>query len=403
MTRAYISGCKAAAEAARLAQVDVVAAYPITPQTHIVDALCQDVYDGRLNAQMIPVEGEHSAMSATVGAAMTGARAFTATSSQGLAFMHEVLPYASGLRLPLVVAVANRSLASPVTIFVDHQDTLPQRETGFLQYYAENCQEVFDLILLAYKVAEDERVLLPVMVCFDGFFVSHINEPVEVASEEQVMKFIPKGEPKYPILDVDNPKAFNVMAFPGHFEEFQRDKYESMANAGQVFDEAAAEFERLFGRKHRRLETYRAEDAEYLLIGLGSMMGTAKDCVDDLRAQGQKVGLASIKCYRPFPVQEIAALMQNCKGIGVLDRDVAYGTGGIVYQDLCRSLYNAAQKPPMLNFILGLGGRDVSKATLSKCFAKLQELEKGYRPEPGRDVFWPDANEELLKTWKVGE
>ncbi|HHX51548.1 MAG TPA: pyruvate ferredoxin oxidoreductase, partial [Clostridia bacterium] len=184
MARVYISGCKAAAEAARLAKVEVVAAYPITPQTGIVEALSQDVYDGRLAAELVPVESEHSAMSATVGASIAGARAFTASSSQGLAFMHEVLPYASGLRLPLVMAVANRSIASPVSIFVDHQDTLPQRETGFLQFYAVNCQEVFDSILLAYKIAEDERVLLPVMVCFDGFFLSHINEPVEIPDQE---------------------------------------------------------------------------------------------------------------------------------------------------------------------------------------------------------------------------
>lgn len=397
MTRCYISGTKAAAEAARLARVEVVAAYPITPQTHIVEALCQDVYDGRFRAELVPVESEHSAMSASVGAAMVGARVFTATSSQGLALMHEVLPYASGLRLPLVMAVVNRTLASPVTIFTDHQDSLQERDTGFLKFYMENCQEVFDCILIAYKVAENENVLLPVMVSLDGFFLSHINEPVELPDQELVNKFIPKKKAKQPILDVNDPKSFNVMAFPDYFEEFQRDKYESMAMAAGVFDEVSSEFERLFGRKHNRLETYLVKDADYILIGLGSMMGTVKDCVDDLRTLGRRVGLVKIKCYRPFPIKEIIQVTGQCRGIGVLDRDVAYGSGGIVYQDVCRSLYNACIDAYVSNFILGLGGRDVTKKTIKSCFDMLEKP-----PAVDRDVFWPDENVRLLKTWKVG-
>lgn len=403
MTRCYISGCQAAAEAARLARVDVIAAYPITPQTHIVEFLSKAVFDGKLQAQFVPVESEHSAMSAAVGASMAGARAFTASSSQGLALMHEVLPYASGLRLPLVMAVANRSLASPVTIFADHQDTLPQRETGFLQYYAENCQEIFDLILMAYRAAENEKVLLPVMVCFDGFFLSHIHEPVEIPDPGAVNRFLPKRPPAYPILDVADPKAFNVMAFPDYFEEFQRDKYQSMAASAGVFDEACAEFSEIFGRSHQRLETYRAEDAEYLLVGLGSMMGTVRDCVDDLRNKGHRVGLAKIKCYRPFPVREMARVAAGCKAVGVLDRDVAFGTGGVVYQDVCRSLYNSRTGAPVINFVVGLGGRDVTRTTVKSCYSKLMELEAGKPPLPGEDVLWPDANSALLARWKVGE
>ena len=402
MTRSYITGCTAAAEAARLCEVEVVAAYPITPQTSIVEKLSQYVYDGTLRAELVPVESEHSAMSATVGAAMVGARAFTASSSQGLALMHEVLPYASGLRLPLVMAVANRSVASPVTIFTDHQDSLPQRETGFLQFYLGTCQEVFDSILLAYRVAEDERVLLPVMVCFDGFFLSHISEPVEIPDRDLVRRFIPRKETKTPILDIDKPKSFNVMAFPEYFEEFQRDKYESMAAAAAVFDEACAEFETLFGRRHNRIETYRAEDAEYLLVGLGSMMGTVKDCVDQLREKGMKVGLARIKCYRPFPVRELLEVSRRCKGIGVLDRDVAFGTGGIVYQDVCRSLLNGGLNGFVANFIVGLGGRDVTLKTVAACYDKMNQLASEAPPAPGKDVFWPDESIELLKVWQIG-
>jgi len=403
MSRYYISGCIAAAEAAKMAKVEVVAAYPITPQTHIVQALSQDIFNGKLDAQFIAVESEHSAMSASVGTSITGARAFTASSSQGLAYMHEVLHYASGLRLPLVMAIANRSVASPVTIFTDHQDSLPQRETGFMQYYCESCQDIFDLIIMAYKVAENEKVLLPVMVCFDGFFLSHISEPVEIPEYSLVDHFLPKLVPHYPFMDMENPKSFNAMAFPDYFEEFQRDKYISMAQAAKVFDQASSEFEEIFGRKHNRLENYKTEDADYILIGLGSMMGTVRTVVDDRRAQGQKVGLISIKSYRPFPVKEIVDASQNCNSIGVLDRDVAYGTGGIVYQDVGRSLYNGDARPVLTNFILGLGGRDVTKKTINKCFDLIVvNTEKG-RVVAGDDVFWPDANTELWNSWKGGE
>ncbi len=402
MSRSYISGCQAAAEAARLAEVDLVSAYPITPQTHIVEALSRLIYDGALDAQLVPVESEHSAMSVTVGGAMVGARAFTATSSQGLALMHEVLPYAAGLRLPIVMAVANRSVASPVTIFTDHQDSLPQRETGFLQFYLENCQEILDMTLLAYRVAEHANVLLPVMVCFDGFFLSHISETVEIPDLERVRAYVPKGRPGTPLLDPDEPKCFNVMAFPEHFEEFQRDKHESMLNAERVFDEAADTFEILFGRRHRRLETYRTQDAEYLFVGMGAMMGTVKEAVDNLRSQGKKVGAARLKCYRPFPVREVAALAGTCKAVAVLDRDVGYGSGGVIYQDLCRSLYNAPVQAALANFIAGLGGRDVTLKTIQRCFDQLVRFDELNRPPAGQDVFWPDANEPLWKTWKQG-
>jgi pyruvate ferredoxin oxidoreductase alpha subunit len=294
-------------------------------------------------------------------------------------------------------------VASPVTIFTDHQDSLPQRETGFLQFYLGTCQEIFDSILIAYRVAEDERVLLPVMVCFDGFFLSDISEPVELPDQALVQRFIPKKGTKTPILDVRNPKSFNVMAFPDTFEEFQRDKYESMAAAETVFDEACTEFEAIFGRKHARLDTYRADDAEYLLVGLGSMMGTARDCVDELRAEGRKVGLTRIICYRPFPVRELLEVCRPCKAIGVLDRDIAYGTGGILYQDVCRSLYNGRIEGFAANFILGLGGRDVTKTTIKTCYEKIMQYDSEAPPEPGEDVFWPDQNTQILDVWKVGE
>ena len=396
MSVRFITGCTAAAEAVRLAKVDVIAAYPITPQTHIVESLSQDVFNGRLPAEFVAVEGEHSAMSATVGASMTGARAFTASSSQGLAYMHEVLFYAAGLRTPLVMAVANRSMASPVSIFVDHQDSLPQRDTGFLQYYAESCQDILDLILLAYRVAEDKRVLLPIMVCCDGFYLSHLNEPVDVPEAEKVDMFLPKGNPSYHYLDINNPKLFNVMAFPEHFEEFSRDRFTCMMDSAGVFDEVSEEFEKIIGRRHHRIETYRMEDAEYALIGLGSMMGTTRVVVDKYREAGKKVGLVSIKSYRPFPIKEVFDMLKNCKAVGVMDRDVAFGTGGIVYQDVCRSMMNGAGDVRMQNFILGIGGRDITPVMIEKCFDNLISNDTSIRD----DVFWPGENTELWNTWK---
>lgn len=399
MTMKYITGCRAAAEGARVCKVHTVAAYPITPQTGIVESLAHFVADGELVAQMVPVESEHSAMSATVGAALVGARAFTASSSQGLALMHECLFMASGLRLPIVMPVANRSLASPVTIFCDHQDSLPQRDTGWLQLYAENCQEVLDSIILGYKVAEDERVLLPLMVCFDGFYVSHISEPVDIPDQGQVDAYLGPHTVRYPILDIDNPKVFNVMPFPPYFEEFQRDKHESALAALEVFEEAFAAFGTRFGRLYHNVETHRTEDADYVFLGLGSMMGTAREAVDRLRARGHRVGVAKIKTYRPFPVDQVVAAVRGAKVIGILDRDISFGSGGIVFQDVTRALYNCPDRPLALNFIVGLGGRDVTLKTLERCFFEMEEASGA--AAVSNPVRWPDANSELIKAWGV--
>ena len=393
--RKFLTGALAVAEGARLARVQVVAAYPITPQTSIVETLARRVFEGSLPAQMIPVESEHSALSAVVGASLTGARAFTATSSQGLALMHEVLPYASGLRLPIVMAVANRSLASPVTIFTDHMDTLPERDSGWVQIYAESAQEAMDHILLGYRLAEDERVLLPVMVCMDGFFVSHTSEPVSVPEAGQADAFLPPPAPKYPHLDLDAPKVFNVMAFPEYFEEFLRDKHESCRRVLDVLPGLYDEFAAAFGRRYRTVDTYRTDDAEFVLFGMGSMMGTVKEVVDGLRERGRKAGAARIACYRPFDDAAVAAAVRGAKAVGVLDRDMSFGSGGVVYQDVLKSLHGAGMNLPTANFIVGLGGRDVSPATVEKCFAA---LEAG--PSGGQTV-WADERTDLLKTWGV--
>lgn len=394
MSMQYIAGNSAAAEAVRLARVQVIAAYPITPQTDIVMKLSNDVFNGQLDAEFIPVEGEHSAMSAAVAASLAGTRVFTASSAQGLAYMNEVLFYAAGLRTPVVMVVANRSMTSPVTIFTDNQDSLPTRDTGFMQFYAETCQDILDLVLMCYRLAEDKRVLLPAMICADGFYLSHVMEPVDIPAQDDVDQFLPPNGLHYPHLDTKNPKLFNVMAFPEHFEEFARDRYNSMANGEQVFDEIADDFEKTFGRRHNRCETYRMEDAEYALIGLGSMMGTARVVIDQMREEGLKVGICSIKSYRPFPTVELREHLSNCKAIGVLDRDVGYGSGGIIYLDVCRALVHHC--PTIKNFILGLGGRDVTTSTINQCFMTLM----GQTDSPEAEIYWPDENLEIWNVWK---
>ncbi|MCL5075794.1 MAG: pyruvate ferredoxin oxidoreductase [Chloroflexi bacterium] len=399
MSRQYISGCCAVAEAARLAEVNVVAAYPITPQTSIVEYLANYVAKGELKAEMIPVESEHSAMSACIGAACVGARTFTASSSQGLALMHECLFMAAGLRLPIVMAIANRALAAPVSIFCDHQDSLAQRDTGWLQFYVENCQEALDTILIAYRTIEDERVLLPAMVCLDGFFLSHISEPVDVPEAEQVKRFLPAHSPKYPILDVNNPGIFNVMAFPDTYEEFSYDRHVSMLRAREVLRESMADFARLFGRSYDLIETYGCEDAELILLGMGSMMGTVRTAVRLLREEGEKVGLVKIKSYRPFPTQEVAAAVQKTAVIGVLDRGLSTGLGGIIYPEVLKSLYHLTTRPLALNFIVGLGGRDVTIPILQRAVQEMKQAIGASRPK--RETIWPGADRALLQAWGI--
>ncbi|MEW6524411.1 MAG: pyruvate ferredoxin oxidoreductase [Bacillota bacterium] len=400
MPRSYLTGCQAVAEGARLAAVQVVAAYPITPQTAIVETLASAVARGELDAQMVPVESEHSAMSVCIGAAMVGARAFTASSSQGLILMHECLFMASGLRLPIVMAVANRALASPVTIFADHQDSLATRDACWLQLYAETCQEVLDYILIAYRTAYHPEVMLPVMVCLDGFFLSHISEPVSVPDQAAARDYLADARPAYPMLDVDDPRCFNVMAFPDYFSEFQRDRFESMRKAALVLDAAFQEFEASFGRSHARVEGYRTSDAQFILVGMGSLMGTVKQVVDDHRREGHLVGAVRITAFRPFPESEVAGLCRNATAVGVLDRDVSPGSGGILFAEVSKCLYGSAPGPRLVSFVLGLGGRDVTEETVTRC---LEQLLTPAAQVLGGAVHWPDANTATLRKWGLGD
>ena len=397
MSIEYVSGCKAAAEGARLAEVNVVAAYPITPQTSIVEYLAQYAADQTLKAEMVLAESEHSAISACTGAALVGARAFTATASQGLALMHEVLFYTAGLRLPVVAVVANRALASPVSIFADFKDSLAQRDTGWLQFYTESCQEILDSILIGYRIAEDARVLLPVMVCMEGFVLSHLSEPVDIPDIQTVRQFLPKGLPKYPILDARDPKTFNVMAFPDTYEEFERDKHISMHRSFDALQDAYADFERIFGRRYDDIEMYRTDDAEVILVTMGTSTGPAIQVADELRISGLRVGVVRVRTFRPFPYQPLREALKGARVVGVLDRDISVGSTGILYQEILASLANLAERPLVQDFIVGLGGRDIHTGTVQKIVAMLQETSaRNIVAEP---VLWPDERADLLEAW----
>ncbi len=328
MARSYISGCRAAAEGARLAAVEVVAAYPITPQTAIVEELANFIAEGRLEAEMIHVEGEHSAMSACIGACAVKARVFTATSAQGLAMMNEPLFMAAGLRFPIVMVVVNRSLVAPNTIFCDHQDSLSARDSGWLQFYVESCQEILDTVLIACKVADDPRVLLPAMVCLDGFFLSHLYEPVELPDDQEVAAFLPALKPAYPSLDLAEPRLLNVLVPPEYYPEFEYDKHQSSLNALHAIQEVFDQFSESFGRQYSLVEPYLIDDADLVVVAMGSMAGTARVAVDVARAEGKRAGLLKVKTFRPFPTADVQACLGGVKDGGVMDRDIRFRVSG---------------------------------------------------------------------------
>ena len=351
----------AVSEAAKLANVDVISAYPITPQTHIVEHLSELVADGHLDAEFIPVESEHTAMSACIGSSAAGARTFTSTSSQGLALMLEICYIAAALRLPIVMAVANRSLSGPISIWNDHADMMMSRDTGWIQIVAENGQEAFDLTVQAFRIAEDHRVLLPVIVNLDGFTLSHVIEPMEMLSQEEVDKYLPPYKPKMR-LDVDNPVSMGPVGIPEVYTEAKKAQDEAINNAKPVIIEAWKEFAKMFGRQYQPVESYRTEGAETILISMGSISETAMTAVDAMRAGGRKVGLVRIRLFRPFPAQEFIAAIKGAKQIAVVDRAMSHsgmGNGQLV-TDIKSVLYDQPARPYVWDFVAGLSGRDVS-------------------------------------------
>lgn len=358
--RVGMEGSFAIAEAAKLANVDVVAAYPITPQTHIVERLAELVADGELDAEYIPVESEHSAMSACLGASAVGARTFTATAGQGLELMHEVLYVASSSRLPVVMTVADRALSAPLSVWGDHSDAMAVRDTGWIQVFAENGQEVFDLVLWAFRVGEDPRVLFPVMVHLDGFHLSHVTEPILLAEQDEVDKFLPPN--RYPLpLHPDKPVTMGAYGPPFIYTETKKSQEIALEKSKEVILQGWKEFEAIFGRHYSPIETYKAEGVETLLLTMGSFSETARLAIDKMREEGKKVGLVRIRLWRPFPFEEFRQAVEDAEVLVVLDRCISFGGPvGPVCSEVRSALYEETKRPKVISFIGGLGGRDLA-------------------------------------------
>ena len=369
----------AAAEAVALADVEVIAAYPITPQTHIVEDLAEMVNNGSLNAEYIPVESEHSAISACLGSSAAGARTFTAAASQGLALMHEILFAASSLRLPMVMAVANRALSAPINIWADHSDIMPQRDTGWVQIFAENGQDVFDLMLHAFRLSEDSRILLPVMVSMDGFTLSHVMEPVSILSKEEVDTILPQVSFKER-LDVRNPRSIGPFGAQNVYTEVKQQQEAALLEAEVVLNEIWTDFDERFGRRYNPVEAYRTDDAEVILVTMGAIGETARTAVDEMRETGIPVGLARIRLWRPLPCEQLASVLENAETIAVIDRMMSPGApGGPVGLELRSLFYDREKRPKIINFVAGLGGREINRRTFKEAVKQAQVLKKQKR------------------------
>ncbi len=372
-----MNGDEAVAFAAKQANVDVVAAYPITPQTIMVERFSDYVADGEVDTQFVCVESEHSALSACVGSSLAGSRVFTATSSQGLALMHEVLYLASGLRTPIIMAVANRALSAPINIHNDHSDMMGSRDCGWIQLYAENAQEAYDLTLQAFRIGEDHKVSLPVTVNLDGFTISHAMEGVAVIEDGVVSKFLGKREPVYK-LDTSNPMTFGPLALPDYYSEFKRQQVEAMNSAPSVIRAVANEFNKISGRQYGDISAFNVEDADAAIICLGSIAGTARSVATKMRQQGKRVGVIKIWQYRPFPTAEIARLLSKLKCVGVIDRALSFGAPyGALCSDIASTKELTGIQTKMFNVVCGLGGRDVKPADIEGIFEKALRHAKG--------------------------
>lgn len=370
-----LTGNEALAEAMRQINPDVVAAYPITPATEIVQIFSSFHSDGLVDTELVLVESEHSAMSATLGAAAAGARSMTATSSQGLALMHEMLYIASGNRYPIVMPVINRALSSPLNIHCDHSDTMGSRDAGWLQIYGENAQEGYDNLIQAVRIAEHANVQVPIMVMIDGFIVSHGMENVFTLDDETVKSFIGKYNPTYPLLDLDNPVTVGSVDFTDFYFEHRRQHYEAIVQAKPVILEVAKEYAKLTGRNYGLFETYRLDDAEIAVVVLSSAAGTARYVVDKLRRKGIKAGLLKLRVFRPFPAEELAEALKHVKAVAVMDRsDSLTGQGGPVFAETRSALYDLTKRPLMVNYIYGLGGRDVGIDAIESVYNDLESI-----------------------------
>jgi pyruvate ferredoxin oxidoreductase alpha subunit len=369
-----LTGNDAVAEAMRQINPDVVAAYPITPQTELMHKFADYVNDGWVKTEFVLVESEHSAMSAAVGASAAGARVLTATSANGLALMWEIVYIAASTRCPIVMGVVNRALSAPINIHCDHSDSMGARDAGWIQLHSENSQEAYDNAIQAVKIAEDRDVLLPVMVCLDGFILSHTLEPVELLDDETVQNIIGEFRPVHTLLNTDDPMTFGPLDFHDYYFEHKIPQIKAMQKAPGVIQRVADEFAGLTGRQYGMVEGYMTDDAERVLVALGSTCGTGKAVVDGLRAKGEKVGLLKIRSFRPFPYDDVRTELSGAKAVGVLDRSMSFGAqSGPVLIEVRSALYDHANVPTR-GYIYGLGGRDISVEHIEQAFEELKEL-----------------------------
>jgi len=389
MTKMIVKGNESAAYAAKLARVAVIPAYPITPSTLFPEKISEMIAEGKMDALFLPVESEHSAMSAAIGAAVTGVRTMTATASQGLAFMHEVLFIASGMRLPIVMAVGNRALSAPVNIWADQQDSMSERDAGWMHFYAETNQEALDLALLAFKISENEKVLLPSLVGLDAFVLTHTMEPVDVPEQEEVDAFLGKKQINYAVMDSNSPSTFGAFVFPEHYIEFRYSQSIAMENAKKVIDESFKEFEAKFGRRYEKVSKFMVDDADVVLLTMGSMTGTARESVRRMRAKGIKVGLIKITVFRPFPKEELINILKNVKLLAVVDRNISVGFAGSIYSEISTIMYNEKKRPKIIDFIIGLGGRDIKVEN----YEEIVNLAQSNKVE---DVNWINVDKDAV-------
>ena len=373
--RERLSGNEAVAIALRQINPDVFPAFPITPSTEIPQYFASFVANGQVDTEFITVESEHSSMSATIGASAAGARALTATSSCGLAYMWEELYIAASNRLPLALALVNRALSGPININCDHSDSMGARDAGWIQIYAENNQEAYDNMVQAFRIAEHKDVRLPIMICQDGFITSHAVENIELLEDAEVKNFVGEYEPENYLLNPKQPMAVGPYAITDYYMEAKRNQAEGMKNAVGVVKEVAAEFAKLSGREYGLFEEYCMEDADRAVVMIGSAAGTTKDAIDELRAKGEKVGLIKIRLYRPFPADEIAEALKNVKAVAIMDRAEGYSNhGGPLGADVMSAMFRARSNAFAVNYVYGLGGRDVRVEDMANVFADLQKV-----------------------------
>lgn len=375
----------AAAEAVALCNIDVAAVYPITPQSHIAEHLAEIVADGRIDAEFITVESEHSSISACCGASGAGARTYTATSSQGLMYMHEVLPIVSAMRLPVVMGLANRAVSGPLNIWNDHTDIMPQRDSGWISFFAENGQEVVDMSIQSFKIAEHPDVMLPIVLNIDGFQLTHMVEALEMPDQKEVNRFLPDYKP-YATLHPDRPVSMGTANMPEIFTETLKAKQEALVNSKKTIIKIWKEWKELFGREYNPVETYKTEGAETLILTMGSMGETASIAIDELRKEGVAAGLIKLRLWRPFPFEELKEAVKGAKRLIVTDRAVSFGgPGGPVASEIRSAFYNDKDRPNITSFIIGMGGRDVRVEDFKDIILKSIKMKK---QDPENIVFY---------------